>query len=163
MKKIIISSLAVLFLGLAACEPVPTCDQVLGIKVVDASGGKEVTELKFFAEGGTQTLYIETISLYWRALILSNPIDTHPTTGILPNEFVEMENVLEGSWLKIRFKHAALHLFNGVIEVIVKEVTPGDLGGIPREDKIYIWNDDVPTTRLGVTIKVVQEDVAGPV
>ncbi|MCL2727173.1 MAG: hypothetical protein FWD56_02170 [Bacteroidales bacterium] len=166
MKKIIISSLAILFLGITACEPIPTCDQMLGFKVVDVFGGKEIKELTFFAEGGTQSLYIETVSLYWRARIWSNidggEIDTHPSTGILPNDYIEIENV--DGWMRIKYKHAMLHLFNGIIEVEVDPVAVGSLGPSgEREDAIYIWNDDFLTTRLGITINVVQEDVAGPV
>jgi len=137
---------------------------MLSLKAMDAQGEKEITELKFYAEGGTQTIYIKTVTPYWRALIKSNidagEVDTHPTTGFFPDEYIEIKNI--DDWMTIKYKHAIMNLFNGYIEVTVDEVTPGSLTGGQRDDSIYIWNDDFPKTLLGVFVNVVQVDEAAP-
>jgi len=151
MKKIFVIYLT-LALGIAACEPLPNCQTMIYLKVLDGFGGAAVTEVNFPVEGGKQTIYVETLLPYWMARPTSlNPmIQTHNPDV---NGWITIENI--DGWMTIKYRHSLLSIFSGEIGIIVEE---NSAGPHPREDGIYIWNDDIPASlNASVTIKVVQE------
>jgi hypothetical protein len=145
MKKLIIISLS-LTLGLTACYPIATCDQVFYVEIKDSPEGKIVTQLDFTAGDGAQSIYVETTLPYWRVNFVG-ALDVHPKPG-------EVVLTNSGGWLTIKYTHRPLGLFNGFIEV---SATANE-SGMTREDEIYIWNDDVPASHITFRIiKIVQE------
>jgi len=150
MKKISLINL-VLVLGMVACEPFPVFTQDGQISARDDKG-KEITQLDISAQGGVQTIYVQTNLPYWmaRPTSLTGPY-VHPVPDV--NGTVEVVN-LDG-WMTLRFKHRTLGLYGGMIEVTVEE----NKTGAPRIDEIYIWNDDYPASVfVSFTLTVIQEE-----
>ena len=138
MKRIILINIMLAFC-LSACEPIlfPIYDQVWYLEAKDGDG-KVVTQLTFPAEGGIQTIYVQTTLPYWiaRPTSLSGLVYTHPDA----DEFGYIEYKGLDGWLTVKFRQKAMGIFNGEIEVTVEENTTG----VPRSDGIYIFNDDIP-------------------
>ena len=160
MKKFIISSLAFLLLGIVACEPIPTWDQMLYIAAKDGVSGKEIKDLTFYKDGGTKTIYIETTMPYWIAVpqsILDLGPYAHPQPGDpeFQDGYITYTSTKFGGWMTIKLMHEAIWVFNGFLEVTV---TPFSGGGPSQEEQIYIWNDDIPATHPnpGIYINIIQ-------
>lgn len=136
--------------GMAACEPVPTFIEYGYITAKDGLD-KEVTQLKFTAEGGTQTIYVETTLPYWMA----RPVSLHglPYVHPTPDEegYITVANAT--GWMTLTFRHRTIGIYNGEVEVTVAENL-----GAPRTDGVYLWNDDIPISLLvSKTIDVIQD------
>lgn len=149
MKKIA-PIVLLLALGLTACEPVSIW-QFWFVTAKDDSG-KVPTQLQFSAEGGTQTLFVETTLPYWmcRPTSLNGMVYSHP----VPDSEGYIEVVGLDGWMTLKFRHRVMGPFDGTVEVIVAENSTG----APRTDGIYLWNDDIPAgLTTSVTIQVRQE------
>ena len=163
MKRIIISNLAFLLLGIVACEPIPTCDQMMYIKAKDALvDGKEISKVIFYKDGGTKTICIETTMPYWIAVpqsILDLGPFAHPQLG--DDEFQDgyITYTNTHNWMKIKYKHDKMGLFTGAMEITVAPFgTTLRSVAISRDEDIYIWNDDIPATHPnpGIYINIIQ-------
>jgi hypothetical protein len=158
MKRTLIVAGLVLCVGLSACEPIATVDQLAYIEVKDAQGNK-VQTLTFSAEGGEQVLYIQTTLPRWLAFPMSlhEQLHQHP----LPDSqgYIETNNM--DAWMTLRYRHAPatsggplwMDLFNGTITV---RLSQND--GLERTEDIYIWNDDIPANLTkAVYVTIIQE------
>ena len=143
--------------GISACclfEPIPTPDQWLYISPQDLERNA-LTELKFPAEGGKETIYIETTVPYWMAIPDSwfgTPF-VHP---VVSNVVYASKQAGNEGWMSVMFRHAPLRLFNGYIEVTVTK----NETGVARTEEIYIWNDDIPASiTASAIVKITQADM----
>ena len=153
MKRSLFFSI-LLAVGISACEPVPTPDMWLYVAAKTEMGGQVVTELNFDADGGTQTVYVETTLPIWFAWPLSlGPVFVHPQPGDpeFTDGYITLDN--DPGWMTVRFKHMVLGLFNGVVEVTCQ---PNDTG-VDRSDVIYLWNDDIPAWHTSAVLVTVSQ------